>query len=242
MTFGLLYAFSENFVLPLSHDEVVYGKGSLIRKMPGDDWQRFANLRAYFGFMWGHPGKKLLFMGGEIAQWDEWNHDGAIAWHLLDSPQHLGVQRLVRDLNQIYRQEPALHCRDSVSTGFRWVVGDDTNNSVFAFIRQAAEDDSSRPVLVVCNMTPVPRTAYMIGVPRPGYWQELINSDSDAYGGSGLGNCGGAATLSEPRHGEAQSLSLTLPPLATVYLAPAARQPQDANSFPGSGTTDSAPR
>ena len=223
MTFGLLYAFSENFVLPLSHDEVVYGKGSLIRKMPGDDWQRFANLRAYFGFMWGHPGKKLIFMGGEIAQWDEWNHDGAIAWYLLDHPRHLGVQRFVRDLNQVYRQEPALHGRDCVSTGFRWVVGDDAGNSVFAFIRQAGEDDSARPVLVVCNLTPVPRAGYVIGVPRPGYWQELINSDADIYGGSNLGNCGGAATLSEPRHGEAQSLSLTLPPLATVYLAPVTR-------------------
>jgi 1,4-alpha-glucan branching enzyme len=219
MTFGLLYAFSENFVLPLSHDEVVYGKGSLIRKMPGDDWQRFANLRAYLGFMWAHPGKKLLFMGGEIAQWAEWNHDAAIDWALLDYPRHVGVQRLVRDLNQLYRREPALYQRDAIPTGFRWVIGDDSTNSVFAFLRQG--DDGQRPLLIVSNMTPVPRSGYMIGVPRPGCWIELLNSDAEAYGGSNLGNGGRVMAVPARLHGEAQALALALPPLATLFLAPA---------------------
>ena len=218
LTFGLLYAFSERFVLPLSHDEVVYGKGSLIRKMPGDDWQRFANLRAYFGFMWGHPGKKLLFMGGEIAQWDEWAHDGEIAWSLLRFPRHRGMQSLVRDVNRLYSAEPALHQRDHESTGFRWVIGDDADNSVFAFLRYGRE--TARPVLVVCNFTPVPRYRYCVGVPRPGLWQELLNTDAELYGGSNMGNAGVANTVRVQRHGEAQSLELTLPPLAALYLAP----------------------
>jgi len=218
MTFGLLYAFSENFVLPLSHDEVVYGKGSLIRKMPGDDWQRFANLRAYYGFMWGHPGKKLLFMGGEIAQWDEWSHDSSIQWNLLQYPRHRGVQRLLQDLNAMHEDEPALHQRDTVSTGFRWVIGDDRANSVFAFLRFG--DDVARPVLVVSNFTPVPRVGYAIGVPRPGLWRELLNSDAEIYGGSNMGNGGMVHTVPGQRHGEAQSLELTLPPLSTLYLAP----------------------
>ncbi len=219
LTFGLIYAFSENFVLPLSHDEVVYGKGSLIEKMPGDDWQRFANLRAYFGFMWAHPGKKLLFMGGEIAQWREWNHDSAIEWDLLDQPRHRGIQTLVRDLNALYRQEFALHAKDSVSTGFRWVIGDDAANSVFAFMRYGNED--GQMVLVVCNMTPVPRFEYGIGVPRPGFWRELLNTDVDVYGGSNMGNAGGVESVAIQMHGEAQALLLTLPPLATVFLSPA---------------------
>jgi 1,4-alpha-glucan branching enzyme len=219
MTFGLIYAFSEHFVLPLSHDEVVYGKGSLIEKMPGDEWQRFANLRAYFGFMWGHPGKKLIFMGGEIAQWREWNHDGSIDWNLLDVPTHRGVQLLVRELNQVYASVPALHQRDSVSTGFRWLIGDDAANSVFAFLRHGQDDGSV--VLVICNMTPVPRHHYGVGVPRPGYWRELVNSDAAIYGGSNMGNGGGAETVPEPMHGEAQTLYLTLPPLSTLFLAPA---------------------
>jgi 1,4-alpha-glucan branching enzyme len=217
MTFGLLYAFSENFVLPLSHDEVVYGKGSLISKMPGDYWQRFANLRAYFGFMWGHPGKKLLFMGGEIAQWNEWNHDASIDWNLLDYDSHRGVQTLVRDLNTLYREHHALHERDSISSGFRWVIGNDTGNSVFAFLRQGHEE--GRVVLVVCNMTPVPRPGYGIGVPRPGFWRELLNTDASIYGGSNMGNNGGVNTVPVQMHGEAQSLCLTLPPLAVIYLA-----------------------
>jgi 1,4-alpha-glucan branching enzyme len=218
MTFGLLYAFAENFILPLSHDEVVYGKRSLIGKMPGDGWQRFANLRVYLGFMWGHPGKKLLFMGGEIAQEHEWSHDGEVDWAALDDPMHLGVQRLVRDLNQVYASEPALHQRDTVSAGFRWVVGDDRQNSVFAFLRYG--NDTAPPVLVVCNMTPVPRTGYRIGVPRPGTWQELLNSDAAFYGGSGMGNRGSVATMPIQSHGEAQSLELTLPPLGSLYLRP----------------------
>ena len=218
LTFGLVYAFSENFVLPLSHDEVVYGKGSLIQKMPGDDWQRFANLRAYFGFMWAHPGKKLIFMGDEIAQWREWNHDIAIDWDLLDQPRNRGVQAVVRDLNAVYRHYGALHQTDCVSTGFRWVIGDDTANSVFAFFRYGNED--GQIVLVVCNMTPVPRTGYGIGVPRPGYWRELLNTDASVYGGSDLGNTGGLNTEATQLHGEAQALFLTLPPLATLYLTP----------------------
>jgi 1,4-alpha-glucan branching enzyme len=218
MTFGLLYAFAENFVLPLSHDEVVYGKRSLIGKMPGDNWQRFANLRTYLGFMWGHPGKKLLFMGGEIAQEHEWSHDGEVDWGALGDPQHLGIQRLVRDLNRLYASDPALHQRDAVSAGFRWVVGDDRQNAVFAFLRYG--EDTAPPVLVVCNMTPVPRVGYQIGVPRPGAWQELLNTDSSLYGGSGMDNGGSVTTTPVHRHGEAQSLELTLPPLAALFLRP----------------------
>jgi 1,4-alpha-glucan branching enzyme len=218
LTFGLIYAFSENFVLPLSHDEVVYGKGSLIEKMPGDEWQRFANLRAYFGFMWAHPGKKLLFMGGEIAQWREWNHDSAIDWDLLDQPRHRGVQTLVRDLNALYRHEKALHQRDSIFTGFRWVIGDDSANSVFAFLRYG--NDDGRMVLIVCNMTPIPRVGYGIGVPRPGYWRELLNTDAGVYGGSNMGNAGGVDSAPTQLHGEAQALFLTLPPLSTIFLSP----------------------
>ena len=217
-TFGLIYAFSENFVLPLSHDEVVYGKGSLIEKMPGDDWQRFANLRAYFGFMWAHPGKKLLFMGGEIAQRSEWNHDSAIDWDLLDQPRHRGVQTLVRDLNALYRRLNALHHGDSLPSGFRWVIGDDYADSVFSFLRYGTESDGM--VLVVCNMTPVPRIGFGIGVPRPGYWRELLNTDASLYGGSNMGNAGGVASVATTMHGEAQALFLTLPPLATVFLSP----------------------
>jgi 1,4-alpha-glucan branching enzyme len=219
MTFGLLYAFSEHFILPLSHDEVVHGKGSLITKMPGDYWQRFANLRCYFGFMWGHPGKKLLFMGGEIAQWREWNHDASIEWNLLDFPNHRGMQTLVRDLNRLCVATPALFERDAASTGFQWVIGDDSGNSVFAFLRHGHNEGSM--ILVVCNMTPVPRQGYGIGVPRPGYWREVINTDAEIYGGSNMGNGGGVHTTPHQMHGQAQTLYLTLPPLATLFLAPA---------------------
>ena len=186
--------------------------------MPGDDWQRFANMRAYFGFMWAHPGKKLIFMGGEIAQWREWNHDSAIDWDLLDQPRHRGIQTLVRDLNALYRRETALHQRDSEPTGFRWVIGDDSGNSVFAFLRFGDEDDGM--VLIVCNMTPVPRVGYAVGVPRPGYWRELLNTDAGVYGGSNMGNSGGTESITTSMHGEAQALFLTLPPLATVFLSP----------------------
>jgi 1,4-alpha-glucan branching enzyme len=216
VTFGLLYAFSERFILPISHDEVVYGKGSLIGKMPGDPWQRFANLRAYLGFMFAHPGKKLLFMGGEIAQEREWNHDAELDWATLRDPAHAGIQRLVRDLNHLYVGERALHQRDAQGDGFRWVIGDDRANSIFAFLRFA--DAGSVPVLIVCNMTPVPRRGYRIGVPRAGRWREIANTDSRFYGGSDLGNSGEVHALGEPSHGEPQSLLLTLPPLATVML------------------------
>jgi 1,4-alpha-glucan branching enzyme len=217
ITFGLLYAFSEKFILPLSHDEVVYGKHSLIGKMPGDRWQKFANLRAYFGFMWAHPGKKLLFMGCEIAQWAEWNHDAELDWDLLGNPDHAGVQRLVRDLNRLYRAEPALHARDTDGGGFRWVVGDDRVNSVFAFVRSA---DGAKPILVICNMTPTPRHRYRVGVPHAGSWREISNTDSHFYGGSNVGNEGAVRTVEHAAHGEPHSLELTLPPLATVMLRP----------------------
>jgi 1,4-alpha-glucan branching enzyme len=216
MTFGLLYAFTENFVLPLSHDEVVYGKKSLIGKMPGDRWQRFANLRAYFGFMWSHPGKKLLFMGGEFAQEREWSHDRELDWPSLDDPAHAGIQRLVRDLNRLYATEPALHERDCEASGFQWVIGDDRSNSVFAYLRLSAD----RQVLAISNMTPVPRHHYRIGVPRPGAWHEILNTDSSFYGGSNVGNHGAVYTTPVEAHGQAQSLELVLPPLATLFLMP----------------------
>ncbi|HLV29478.1 MAG TPA: 1,4-alpha-glucan branching protein GlgB [Burkholderiaceae bacterium] len=215
MTFGMVYARSEHFVLPLSHDEVVHGKGSLLTRMPGDDWQRFASLRAYFGFMWGHPGKKLLFMGGDIAQWSEWNHDGEVDWQALGFIGHSGVQAVVRDLNRLYRRYSPLH-DDTDPEGFAWVVGDDVENSVFAFVRRHGACN----VLVVCNMTPVPRHNYRIGVPAGGSWQEILNTDADIYGGSGLGNGGRVEAEHNPSHGWQHSLSLTLPPLATLMLVP----------------------
>ena len=215
MTFGLLYAFTENFILPLSHDEVVHGKGSLIGKMPGDRWQRFANLRAYFGFMWGHPGKKLLFMGGEFAQEREWNHDRELDWPSLNDPPHAGVQRLIRDLNTLYISEPALHQRDCEPSGFQWAVGDDASNSVYAFVRHAPNQPS---ILVVSNMTPAPRHGYRIGVSRGGNWREIFNSDSGYYGGSNVGNAGAVGAFPIEAHGQSSSLELTLPPLATIFL------------------------
>jgi 1,4-alpha-glucan branching enzyme len=216
ITFGLLYAFSENFILPLSHDEVVYGKRSLISKMPGDRWQQFANLRAYFGFMWGHPGKKLLFMGGEFAQEREWNHDHDLDWYLVEDSSHAGVQRLVRDLNALYVSNPALHQRDCESSGFQWTVGDDRANSAFSFLRYAGE--KTAPILVACNMTPVPRHAYRIGVPLSGGWREIFNSDSAHYGGSNVGNEGRVEAAVVGAHGQPYSVELLLPPLATIYL------------------------
>jgi 1,4-alpha-glucan branching enzyme len=218
MTFGLVYAWSERFVLPLSHDEVVYGKGSLLGKMPGDPWRQFANLRAYLAFMWTHPGKKLLFMGGELAQPTEWNHDAALPWSLLDDPRHRGVQRLVRDLNAAYRDLPALHRLDASHEGFRWVVGGDRDQSVFAWLRLGAEGDA--PALVVCNFTPVLREGYRIGVPRGGVWHEVLNTDAESYGGSNKGNGGSLASQPVASHGYAESLPLTLPPLATLILTP----------------------
>ncbi|MDQ0008767.1 1,4-alpha-glucan branching enzyme [Luteibacter jiangsuensis] len=215
MTFSMVYAYSEKFVLPLSHDEVVHGKRSLLGRMPGDEWQRFANLRAYYGFMWGHPGKKLLFMGGEIGQPHEWNHDAQIAWDLLDHPLHLGVQKLVRDLNFLYASTPALHAWDTDPHGFRWVIGDDAAQSVFAWLRLAERE---RPALVVSNMTPTPRHGFRIGVPEGGRWCEAINSDAADYGGSGVGNEGERHAQDVPAHGFDRSLVISLPPLSTVIF------------------------
>lgn len=217
MTFGLLYAFSERFVLPLSHDEVVHGKGSLLGRMPGDAWQRFANLRAYLAFMWAHPGKKLLFMGGEIAQEREWDHQSQIDWFLLDRAEHSGMQRLVRDLNRLYCDEPALHAGDADPQGFRWAIGNDLANSVLAFTRHASE---APPTLCLFNMTPVPRQHYRVGVPSGGFWRELLNSDSALYGGSNLGNDGGVMASSMGVHGHSHSLELILPPLSALFLHP----------------------
>ncbi|ETA53670.2 glycogen branching protein [Rhodobacteraceae bacterium PD-2] len=216
MTFGLHYAFSENFVLPLSHDEVVHGKGSLLGRMPGDDWQRFANLRAYFGFMWGHPGKKLLFMGGEFAQPREWNHESSLDWHLLEYGSHKGMQNLVRDLNALYRATPALYEKDSKPEGFRWIDGGNASDSIFVWLREGAE--GSAPVLIVANFTPVTRTGYRVGVPQAGYWVEKLNTDAEGYGGSNQGNGGGRASDPVPAHGCDQSLEMTVPPLATVFF------------------------
>ena len=216
LTFGLVYAFSERFMLPLSHDEVVHGKRSLIGKMPGDRWQRFANLRAYLAFMWAHPGKKLLFMGGELAQEREWNHDAGLDWDALQDPLHSGVQHVVRDLNRLYAGQPALHQADCDGQGFRWLVGDDRANSVYAFYRAGYGD--APPVIVVCNFTPVPRQGYRIGAPRAGRWREAFNSDAGPYGGSNVGNLGAVLAEDRPSHGQPFSLQLSLPPLATVYL------------------------
>ncbi len=216
LTFGLIYAFSENFVLPLSHDEVVHRKGSLFGKMPGDRWQKFANLRAYLGFMFGHPGKKLLFMGGELAQEREWNHDASLDWHLLDDTMHRGVQTLVRDLNHLYRELPALHQRDCEAEGFEWLELHDNEQSVLVFMRRAS--GAAPNAVVACNFTPVPRYGYRVGVPLPGYYRERLNTDAGLYGGGNIGNGGGVASDDVGSHGRPYSLSLTLPPLATVIL------------------------
>ena len=216
MTFGLLYAFSENFILPLSHDEVVHGKRSLLGRMPGDQWQRFANLRAYFGFMWGHPGKKLLFMGGEFGQEQEWNHDASLDWHLLEQPGHAGLKRLVGDLNRLYRALPSLHRLDCSPEGFEWLVGDDADDSVIAFARRGDNPDDI--AIVVCNFTPVVRENYRIGVPVAGHFREALNTDAEVYGGGNIGNLGGVNTDPVAEHGREQSVSMTLPPLATIIL------------------------
>jgi 1,4-alpha-glucan branching enzyme len=213
LTFGLLYAFHENFVLPLSHDEVVHGKGSIFARMPGDRWQRFANLRAYYGFMWTMPGKKLLFMGSEFAQENEWNNNASLDWHLLDDPLHAGALDAVRDLNRLYRETPALHEIDCEGHGFSWVDCNDRDNSVVSYLRKSKDDRDI--VLVVCSFTPVVREGYRIGVPRPGFWQEALNTDSRLYGGSDVGNAGGAKSESRPWHGMEQSICVRVPPLST---------------------------
>lgn len=214
LTFGLIYAFSENFVLPLSHDEVVHGKGSLIAKMSGDDWQKFANLRAYYAFMWGYPGKKLLFMGQEFAQWSEWSEERALDWNLLQYRMHEGMRRLVRDLNFTYRSKPALHARDCEGDGFEWLVVDDFENSVFAWLRKAPGE---KPVAVITNFTPVYRENYTLRLPAEGRWREILNTDADIYGGSGKGNGGRVQAVNAG--GGVQAI-ITLPPLATIMLEP----------------------
>lgn len=213
LTFGLVYAWSERFVLPISHDEVVHGKHSLIDKMPGDRWQKFANLRAYLSFMWTHPGKKLLFMGCEFGQWREWNHDEQLDWYLMQYADHVGVKNLVGDLNRLYRQEKALHQRDADPAGFQWLIGDDQANSVFAYLRWSNDGE---PLLVVANMTPVPRLAYRVGAPVSGAWTELLNSDAETYAGSNMGNGGEVNTEDEPAHGMEASLKLNLPDRKSV--------------------------
>jgi 1,4-alpha-glucan branching enzyme len=217
LTFRSVYAFTENFVLPLSHDEVVYGKGSLLGKMPGDDWQKRANLRLLFGWQWASPGKKLLFMGGEIGQWSEWAHDGQVEWWLLEDAAHKGIQRWVTDLNHSYAEYPALHELDFDPAGFSWVDANDWEQSVVSLMRSSSD---GQHVLGVFNFTPVPRSEYRMGVPEPGYWREVLNSDAEIYGGSGWGNQGGVQAEDLPWHGRPYSVKVTLPPLGAVFFTP----------------------
>ncbi len=216
LTFGLIYAWFENFVLPLSHDEVVYGKRALLDKMPGDRWQKFANLRALFGYMWARSGKKILFMGGEFGQWREWNHDQSLDWDLLCEPDHRGVQNLIRDLNRIYRREPALWEADHESAGFQWIDASNADENVIAFMRTSPA--SGHRIVCVCNFSPVVRAGYRVGVPASGVYREVLNTDSALYGGSNQGNAGAVNAAPNPWHGLSHSLSLTLPPLATLWL------------------------
>jgi 1,4-alpha-glucan branching enzyme len=219
LTFRGLYAGSENFVLPLSHDEVVYGKRSLLEKMPGDDWQKFANLRLLYAYMWAQGGKKLLFMGGEFGQRREWNHDRSLDWHLLDeSPRHGQVQLLIGELNRLYRELPALHQLDCDPAGFQWISADDVENSAYAFLRKGR--DPAQVVLAVFNNTPVPRFNYRVGVPCEGTWAEVLNTDAAAFGGSNHGNIGGVEAAPVPAHGHPFSLNLALPPLGALFLRP----------------------
>jgi 1,4-alpha-glucan branching enzyme len=216
LTFRMLYAFQENFVLPLSHDEVVHGKGSLLQKMPGDDWQKFANLRLLLGYMYGQPGKKLLFMGGEIAQWSEWYHEVSLDWHLLEYPSHQGAQRWMEDLNRVYRQEPALYDEDFSPDGFEWIDCNDVDHSVISFLRKGR--NPKELILVVANFTPVVQHNYRVGVPRSGFWKEILNSDAADYWGSGQGNLGGVEASPLSFHGRFSSLNLTLPPLGIMFF------------------------
>ena len=216
LTFSMLYAFTENFLLSLSHDEVVHGKGSLISKMPCDDWQKFANLRLLYGYMFGHPGKKLLFMGAEFAQWNEWYHEKSLDWHLLQNESHKGIQNWVKDLNKIYQKEKALFKHDFDPCGFEWIDAGDWKKSILIFIRKSGYQDDD--ILVVCNFTPTPHLNYLVGVPRSGYWKEILNSDAKIYGGSRLGNKGGIKSQEISAHGRNHSLNLTLPPLSVLYL------------------------
>jgi 1,4-alpha-glucan branching enzyme len=218
ITFSMLYAFSENFILPFSHDEVVHGKGSMIAKMPGDTWQKHAGLRALYGYMFTHPGKKLMFMGGEIAQWREWNHDTELEWEALGDVYHEGMQRWVRDLNHVYQREPSLWQTDYESSGFKWIDANDNENSVISFFRCGHE--ASEHTIGIVNFTPIPRQQYRIGVPNAGAYCEILNSDSDIYGGSNVGNGGRVTCANEPSHGYRQSLALTIPPLGFLLLKP----------------------
>lgn len=220
LSFRMVYAFTENFMLPLSHDEVVHGKCSLISQMPGDYWQQFANLRLLYSYQYSMPGKKLLFMGGELAQWTEWNHNTELDWALVGQPYHDGISRLVHDLNVIYRDEPALHESDCLPSGFHWISCDDWQNSVYAYLRRAKNTEDF--VVAVLNLTPVPRYDYRIGVPRPGFYAELLNTDADVYGGGNVGNAGGLYTEVGQYHGHGQCVSLTLPPLGMLLLKPVA--------------------
>ena len=216
MTFGLVYSFSENFVLPLSHDEVVHGKGSLLNKMPGDDWQKFANLRAYYGFMWTHPGKKLLFMGGEFAQRDEWNHDQSLDWHLLQHESHKGIQTLIKDLNHAYKNIPALYELDCDGNGFEWLEEHNNEQSILIYLRKGQK--GTAPALVVVNLTPASYEDYCVGVPLPGYYRECLNTDSSKYGGSNVGNSGGINSKAIAYSGQPNQLILSIPPLATMIF------------------------
>ena len=218
LSFRMVYAFTENFLLPLSHDEVVHGKQSLLSQMPGDPWQKFANLRLLYGYQYTQPGKKLLFMGGEIAQWTEWNHNVQLDWPLIGQPLHDGVRQLIRDLNKVYRSEPALHQCDMSGEGFRWISADDWQNSVYSYVRQSR--DASDYLVVVLNLTPVPRHDYKIGVPAAGFYAEVLNTDAAVYGGSGQGNAGGVYSQTGVCHGQNQHVSLTLPPLGMLVLKP----------------------
>jgi 1,4-alpha-glucan branching enzyme len=215
LTFRGLYAFTENYMLPLSHDEVVHGKGSLLRRMDGDTWQKFANLRALFAYMYTLPGKKLVFMGGEIAQWDEWNHESSISWELLDQARHDGMRRLVGDLNALYRRSPSLHDTDSDPAGFEWIDANDGEQSTLSFLRKS---EAGEKLAIICNFTPVPRQNFRVGVPESGVWEEVLNTDAPLYGGSGQGNLGGVDSTPFPAQGRAQSLVITLPPLAVVVF------------------------
>ncbi|MEI6414652.1 MAG: 1,4-alpha-glucan branching protein GlgB [Pseudomonadota bacterium] len=219
LTFSIWYAFTENFVLPLSHDEVVYGKGSLIGKMPGDEWRQFANLRLLYGYLWAHPGKKLLFMGGEFGQRREWQHEESLEWHVLQYPNHAGLQRWVADLNRCLRAEPALFEKDFAANGFEWIDFHDWEDSTLSFLRHGRRPSDT--VLVILNFTPIPRHNYRVGVPQGGFWQEILNSDAGLYGGSGMGNLGGVEAAPVAAHGHYHSLTLTLPPLGVVYFRPA---------------------
>ena len=216
MTFGLVYSFSENFVLPISHDEVVHGKGSLLNKMPGDDWQKFANLRAYYGFMWTHPGKKLLFMGCEFAQRKEWNHDQSLDWHLLEHDSHQGIQALIKDLNHAYRNIPALHELDCDGNGFEWLDSQNSAQSILVYLRKGQK--GTAPALVVVNLTPTSYENFAVGVSQAGFYRECLNTDSSIYGGSNVGNGGGVNSINEAYAGQAHQVLLSVPPLATMIF------------------------